>query len=197
MGTDVQKPAEERLYEPVKEYLSRRLTTYPSNYYHLEITAHGTFSEQLKRVVQDDIVFSFLKRDRPDLTGFILRKNIDKNLATSRHVRSLITVEVKPDKVALQDIYQASRYGDLFHAEYALLISLEPLQEEIKRLHKQLSLLNRFQGLQVARKRLKKGKPIRWRVDSWKVYFGQAFLMNSSDSRLEIQDIIWFPRNPF
>ena len=78
-----------------------------------------------------------------------------------------------------QDIYQAKRYGDLFHAEYALLISLEPLQEEIKRLHQQLSLLNRFQGLQVARKRSKKGKPIRWRVDSWKVYFGQAFLMNS------------------
>lgn len=96
MPTNAGKLAEQVLYEPVKEYLSQKLNTHLVNH-HLEITAQGAFSETLKRVLREDIVFSFLRTESPDLTGFVLRKNIDNRLATAKHVESYITVEVKTD----------------------------------------------------------------------------------------------------
>lgn len=196
MDISTGKVRERALYEPVKKYLAQMLRKRFDSY-HLEITARGTFSETLKRVVQQDIIFSFLKTEAPDLTGFTLRKNIDVRVATSRHIKNFITVEVKRDPVILKDIYQAKRYGDLFHAEYALLVSLEPIREEIKRLHDRLSILNRFQGLKVRSRKVKGRKAAGWKAESWKVYIGQVFVKDSGNSRLEIEGVIWFPLTPF
>ncbi len=85
-------------------------------------------------------------------------------------VQDFITVEIKREVVTIQHVYQAKMYGDLFRAKYALLISPEPIPEEIKRLHRQLSLLNRF-------------------MSGWKVYIGSW-----SESR---ESMSWFPESPF
>ena len=191
MQRKMKMPREEELYKPVNEYLTQKLKTNHPNCY-LEVTAHGTFSETLKRVVGQDIVFSFLKTESPDLTGFILRPAADVRFAGTKDVKSFMTVEVKRGKVTLKDVYQAKRYGDLFCAEYALLVSLDPVPEEIRRLHRQLSVLNRFQGLKVRRSKAKG-----WKVAAWKVYIGQAFIKQLDTLTIEIQDMIWFPQTPF
>ncbi|GAH95239.1 unnamed protein product, partial [marine sediment metagenome] len=79
-------------------------------------------------------VFSFLRTASPDLTGFVLKNGVDISTASRLDVESFITVEVKPTRITLQDIYQAKMYGDLFYAKYALLISPEIIGEEIRRL---------------------------------------------------------------
>lgn len=48
----------------------------------------------------------------------------------------LILVECKKEEPKLDDIYQARRYGELFDATHAFLVSLERIPEELKRLHK-------------------------------------------------------------
>lgn len=196
MPVDIERLTEEELYEPVRQYISRRLNAYPARY-HLEITSHGRFSETLKRLIPEDIVFSFLRTEFPDLTGFILRKNIEIRAATCKHVRSFIVVEVKTGRLTLEDVYQAKRYGDLFKAEFALLVSLEPIREEIKRLHEQISVLNRFQGSRIIRYKVKKKKHEKWKIDSWKIRLGQAFIKDTNDLPLEIEDIIWYLGDPF
>lgn len=47
-----------------------------------------------------------------------------------------ITIEIKNEKIKLDDVYQARKYRELFDAHYALLISNEEIPEEIKRLSK-------------------------------------------------------------
>lgn len=169
------KPLEKELYQPMREYLEIGFNK-SSGHCHLEITADGNFSEKLKSVVRHNIVFSFLgKKASPDLAGFTVKDPI--RWATelflsvgSADIQDFITVEIKREKITPQDIYQAKMYGDLFYAKFALLISPEPIPEEIKRLHKELYVLGRF-------------------MSGWQVYIGQWF--NSPPS------ISWFPNNPF
>jgi len=157
------KPLEKALYEPIEKYLQSAFSAKLGNC-QLEITAGGSFSPSLKSAVRHDIIFAFLgKRASPDLVGFIRGKyGID----------DYIVVEVKRDAVTLQDIYQAKMYGDLFSARYALLLSPEPVPEEIKRLHGNTFILNRF-------------------MSGWQVYIGQ---WNESSS-VVIQGS-WFPQSP-
>lgn len=177
MKANSKKRAEIELYEPIRKYLIKRLKRSFSNYY-LEVTSRGKYSETLKHLVRQDIVFHFLKKASPDLTGFILREDLSESIATSSDVKSFITVEVKRDEnITLQDIYQAKMYGDLFCAKYALLISTEIIGEEIRRLHDRLSILNRFRG--------------------WKVYVGQVVSKREGKSTITVTDCIWFPRDPF
>lgn len=167
---------EKDLYEPIKAYLDNMLAKNFSNH-HLEITARGNYTETLKRLVRYDIIFSFLKTASPDITGFVLKEGVNKTIARSSDVESFITVEVKPDKLTLQDVFQAKMYGDLFYAKYAFLISPQIIGEEVRRLHNRLHILNRFRN--------------------WKVYTGQAVLEKSDKLIIEVRDIIWFPETPF
>ena len=155
---------EEALYEPVRQFLHSKFAAKFGNCY-LEITAKGHFEETLKRAVRHDIIFAFLgKKASPDLAGFIQGEF---------GIRDFITVEVKPGKITLQDVYQAKLYGDLFNAKYALLVSPASVPEEIKRLHQNLSVLYRF-------------------MSGWRVYLGQW-----QDEPNEVVENNWFPESPF
>ena len=94
---------------------------------HLEITAHRRFTEELKSAIPRDreIIFSFLRSSAPDITGFVRR---------DYHV-DFIVLEFKTRAIRLQDVYQARRYADLFQSKFAFLVSLQPIPEEIRRLH--------------------------------------------------------------
>lgn len=167
---------ERDLYQPIKDYLTNRLS-HEFDKFHIEITATGRYSETIKRVVRHDIIFSFLRTAHPDLTGFVLKEAVDISVARSSDVDSFITVEVKPDPIKLQDVYQAKLYGDLFAAKYALLISPEIIGEEIRRLNKKLHVLNRY--------------------GNRRLYIGQAILEQTRRSTIRVRDIIWQPVTPF
>jgi len=132
---------------------------------HMEITAGGRFGETLKSVVRYDIIFSFLgKKASPDLAGFI---------RSEYGVKDYIIVEVKRSKLTLQDVYQVKLYGDLFSARYALLISPEPVPEEIKRLNQSLFVLSRF-------------------MTGWQTHLGQWNPISN-----KVLETSWFPESPF
>lgn len=176
MPTSNERMREKELYEPVKRYLIGMLKRNFSNY-HLEITDRGTYTETLKHVVRHDIVFSFLKEAPPDLVGFVLKEGAGGRVAHYSDVKCYITVEVKPSKLKLDDIFQAKKYGDLFYAQYALLISTHPIGEEIRRLQQKLYILNRYRD--------------------WKVYVGQVSIEKADKSIVTVKDCIWFPETPF
>jgi hypothetical protein len=168
------KTAEKELYAPVKEYLTEIFTEKFGNCY-LEITADGVFSDLLKKVIRNDIIFTFLrKKISPDLTGFIHSRGSELVLTYGPSVvKDFITVEIKRKKIAPQDIYQAKMYGDLFQAKYALLISSVLIPEEIRRLDKQIFLTHRFMS----------GWAVH--VGEWCVDEGAVIISN------------WIPRPPF
>jgi hypothetical protein len=116
---------EKRLYEPVKRELSRLLGQ-SFDEFHLEITANRRFSNTLKSNIGEgrEIIFHFLKEAAPDITGFVKEAN------TAR----FLVVEIKDERLRLDDIYQARKYAELFDAKYALLISCLEIPEELKRL---------------------------------------------------------------
>lgn len=165
MATKRKAESEEGLYKPVREFLHSTFLAKFSDC-HLEITASGRFGETLKKAVRHDIIFAFLvKKASPDLAGFIRNQF---------GINDFITVEIKPGKITVQDIYQAKLYGDLFSAKYALLISPQPVPEEIKRLHQNLFILNRF-------------------MSGWQVYIGQW----EDESSNRVIEASWFPKSPF
>lgn len=160
--------SEKALYEPIREGLKSTFST-AFGYCYLEKTANGRFSETIKKAVPYDIIFTFLKRGvSPDLVGFIR----DDVLGNS--IKDLITVEIKLGDITLQNIYQAKLYGDIFNAKYALLISPQPINEEIKRLQRDLSILGRF-------------------MSGFIVYIGQW----QDYPPFKVPEFDWFPRSPF
>lgn len=166
---------EREMYKPVMEYLKEDFEHRFGNC-HLEITANGVFSNLLKKLVTHDIIFTFLgKRASPDLTGFIHSHGKDLVIKYDRTViQDLITVEIKPRKINLQDIYQAKMYGDLFQAKYALLISYGAIPVEIQRLDSKTSVTHRFTG-------------------DWVVYIGELYI----DDHGEMLITNWYPYSPF
>lgn len=124
MNTDKK---EKEYYEAIKTKLEQLLAV-RSIPFHLEITADKKFSNELKAHIEPnrDIIFRFLKEAAPDITGFIKRS----------YSSDFIVVEVKKETIKLDDIYQAKKYQDLFNAKFTFLVSLQPISEEIKRLHK-------------------------------------------------------------
>lgn len=127
---------EEQLYEPIKKALQRELESYLHSEkvrtssesigrVHLEITAKGHFSEELKEVL-DDNALSIIRVEKfsPDIMGFIQK---------SLHLKELITVEVKAEKIKIKHISTAKLYADIFHAKYGMVISPKRIPEEIKR----------------------------------------------------------------
>ena len=127
---------EEQLYEPVKSVLQRELEEYLNSEkervgegfigkVHLEITAKGHFSEDLKEELDDDSL-SIIRVEKfsPDIMGFIQKNQYSKEL---------ITVEVKPDKITIKNISRAKLYQEIFKAKYGMLISPKRIPEEIRR----------------------------------------------------------------
>ena len=157
------KKSEKSLYVPIRRFLHDYFSSKFGNC-HIDITAGGHFEEALKCRVRHDIIFTFLgKKASPDLTGFIQNEY---------GIKDYIVVEVKRNKVTLQDIYQTKMYGDLFEAKYAFLISPMPVPEEIKRLDKNLFILHRF-------------------MSGWRVCIGQW-----SEVFNEVIEDSWFPESP-
>jgi hypothetical protein len=159
-GKKCKKEAE--YYEPVKAKLEEILKARFSSF-HLEITAGKRFSNILKAQVGSyrDIIFAFLKEAAPDITGF----------GKGDHSSDFIVVEVKAEKIKLDDIYQIRKYAELFDARYGLLVSNEEIPEEIKRLSKVV-----FSLLQLP------------------AYKTLTFVRLDEKSN-ELTD--WFPENPF
>jgi hypothetical protein len=116
-------------YEPLKTKLKELIGTKFSNF-HIEITANKNFSNKLKAEISPhghrDIIFNFLKEAAPDITGYI----------KGEYFSDFIVIEVKGEKIKIDDVYQTRKYAELFNAKYALLISTKEIPEEIKRLSK-------------------------------------------------------------
>lgn len=132
MQNDVGDQGEKRLYEPVRRELERLLSR-SFEEFHLEITANRRFSNSLKASIGEgrDIIFHFLKEAAPDITGFV------KEASAPR----FLVVEIKDERLRLDDIFQARKYAELFDAKYALLVSCMEIPEELKRLSRVCTLL--------------------------------------------------------
>jgi hypothetical protein len=135
---------EEKLYAPIVEtlkkiydywYLDRsqvysgkpndknRLQYSPSTEItnpHLEITAHGEFSEDLKLHNFDYYMFKQLSAEElhPDVMGYV-RKNTQKKSSPIE----VITVEVKAGDLKLRDLMQAKLYETFFNSTHTFLLS--------------------------------------------------------------------------
>ncbi|MEN4005965.1 MAG: hypothetical protein PQ964_01170 [Methanobacteriaceae archaeon] len=123
-----QKPHEKECYEPIKAKLEEILKMKFGDNFHLEITADKEFSNKLKAEVPShrEIIFSFFKDIRPDITGFVKE---DSSV-------QFIVIEIKNKPIKLDDIFQIKKYAVLFNAKHALLVSSYEIPEEIKRLNK-------------------------------------------------------------
>ena len=182
---------ERDLYEPVRSEIESRFKTRFRNC-HLEVTAEGKFSDNLKEKVKHDIVSSFIRRARvggyasPDLTGFSMYYG----------KTNFITVEIKDEELTLDNVYQAKKYADLFSAKYGFLISSEAIPTELKKLHKAVSILDHeVEGSSTS--------------DGW-IYLARVggsssipLAKGGVDSGYtatpapKIMDDSWFPANPF
>jgi hypothetical protein len=116
---------EKDYYPGLKNRLEELLKSRFSEF-HLEITATRTFSNKLKAGIPQgrDLIFHFLKGASPDITGFI----------KEQYTTDFLVAEFKRKTLRLGDIYQARKYAELFDAKYALLITIEEIPEELKRL---------------------------------------------------------------
>ena len=135
---------ERKYYPPVKEDLGRLLQMFFGDRLsslHLEITATGRFSNGLKEKIGPgrDMIFSFLTRASPDITGCV-------GVKESYGESGFIIVEIKARELKLDDIYQAHKYADLFDARYGFLISAHSVPEELKRLSRTVYALLAFPG---------------------------------------------------
>lgn len=163
MAPRINRSLERELYPPVKDYLESVFRVKFGNCF-LEVTANGRFSDALKSTIRSDIIFSFLGRQAsPDLVGFV---------ESGSGLRDFITVEVKRGKVNLDDVYQAKKYADLFQARYGLLVSLDPVPEEMKRLHQACHVLYRF-------------------MSGFRIYVGRF-----DEAKHDIAEGSWFPEPP-
>lgn len=117
--------AEKSLYKNVVLALNIKFRSLGECYF--EVTAEGKFSPKLERKLDDYALFIFKEEKySPDITGFLTKK---ETYGTSEKI---ILAEVKK-RIRLTSIYQTKRYAEILNAEYALLISPEPLSERKRR----------------------------------------------------------------
>lgn len=109
-------------YAYTREGLMRAPTSGITNP-HLEITAHGKFSELLHSNF-DYYLFQNLKAEKlhPDIMGYVDKKNAS--------TRAFITVEVKKDPLTIRNILQAKLYENIFNAKFSFAISPEGIAIE-------------------------------------------------------------------
>ena len=148
------------LYEPIRRYLLQKFNEKFVKAI-LEDTHTGDFSPHIKENIPEyhDIIFSFLRKEKPDLTGYVEKEyGID-----------FITVEIKNAPITLDNVYQAKKYADLFQAKYGFLISPRVIPIEIKRLHKRLGILRTnvgYERLILAQWNIKDQRIIDWFEES-------------------------------
>jgi len=118
---------EEQLYKPIKNALQIQFERFVGSEgkVHLYITANGHFPEELKEAL-DDKALGILRIEKmiPDIVGFLQKDQYNKDL---------VTVEIKPDRITINDIWKARLYAEVLNAKYGIIISPKKLQEEIKR----------------------------------------------------------------
>lgn len=119
-------PKTEGDYYPIIKTKIENLLKAKSKKCHIEITANS-FSDKLKNELlrtqgHREIIFYFVKKARPDLTGFI----------EGEYSSDFLIVEIKTKKIELGDVYQTREYAELFNAKYSLLISTKEIPAEIK-----------------------------------------------------------------
>jgi len=119
--------AERDWYDPIEAKLVEKLLGVADDFY-LETCATKGFSERVKAAIPAgrEIVFSFLRK-KPDILGYVNRQ----------YSKDIITVEVKEKSLAIEDIYQAKMYKEVFGARYGFLITATAIPEALKRLCKQ------------------------------------------------------------
>jgi len=111
---------------------------------YFEKTANREFSNRLKKRIPWDrhIVFYFLRKIRPDITGLATRKTTETSVLLKRAAlledkdSDIIIIEVKDKEIELGDIYQMRMYAELLDAKFAFLVSTEEIPEAIERLAK-------------------------------------------------------------
>jgi len=127
----VKQKKEEPLYEPIKNALQTQFEKFVGSKgkVHLEITANGHFSEELKEAL-DDKALSILRVEKisPDIVGFLQKDSYGKDL---------VTVEIKPDRITISHIWRARLYAEVLNAKYGIIISPKKIQEEIRRFLKE------------------------------------------------------------
>jgi hypothetical protein len=126
MSAKASSAKEERQYYPfIKDKLEELLSARVDSFY-LDTTADRNLGPRLKAEIQPgrDIVFAYLKKARPDITGFV-------RIGRLTH---FIVVEVKTVEIELDHVYQLKKYRDLLNAKFAFLISLSAIPVEMKRL---------------------------------------------------------------
>jgi hypothetical protein len=116
---------ERRYYPAIRDKLEELLRARVDSLY-LETTADKNLGRRLQAHIQPgrDIVFAYLKKARPDITG----------LVTQGGLTHFIVVEVKTGEIELDHIYQLKKYRDLLNAKFALLVSLTSIPVEMMRL---------------------------------------------------------------
>jgi hypothetical protein len=111
-------------YEPVKSAFEQLFKEKGSAY--LEITADKPLSNKLKAEIRNrDIIFSFLREARPDITGFLKK---------DEYSTKFIIIEIKDEAIKLDHIYQTRKYAELIDASTVFLVSTVEIPEEIKKL---------------------------------------------------------------
>lgn len=87
---------------------------------HLEITAHGEFSEELKLRKFNYYMFEqlFAEQLHPDILGYVIKNGDNKP-----SLLETIAVEVKAHELTLRDLMQAKLYEAIFGAKHTFLLS--------------------------------------------------------------------------
>ena len=118
---------ERSYYESVRLWLQEFLEPKYASV-HLEVTANRQFSNLLQSHIDTfrELIFAFLNEAAPDITGFVKKEPAAP--------KEFVVVEVKAAPIKLDDIYQTRKYGELFDARYALLLSTSEIPEKIARL---------------------------------------------------------------
>ena len=128
----VKEKKEEPLYEPIKNALQTQFekSVGSKGKVHLEITANGHFSEELKEAL-DDKALGILRVEKmsPDIVGFLQKE--------PAYSKDLVTVEIKPDRITISNIWRARLYAEVLNARYGIIISPKKVQEEIRRFLKE------------------------------------------------------------
>lgn len=94
---------------------------------HLEITAHGEFSEELKLRKFNYYMFEqlFAEQLQPDILGYVI-----KSTGKKQSPIETIAVEVKAHELTLRDLMQAKLYETVFGAKHTFLLSPQGMTGE-------------------------------------------------------------------
>jgi hypothetical protein len=123
---------EKALYESIQALFEKKFRRFSPT---IVITALGGEMSSTMAEVLDPRARDFIRKERqtPDLMGFVVQSESQFGLGVlSEKVRNRIVIEVKRTSPRVPDLYQAKRYGEVFNAKYAYLVSPEPLSPEIR-----------------------------------------------------------------